>query len=151
MSHFYLLPQPPTSLLRYLVIFSLSPLLLCWLVMRRRAAVIVAQSPFEGAIGAAAKAIVRLLGRHPKLIIENHNDFEEDVFLQRSIPLPGLVPPPDAGAGPFRLPPRRRPARDLVFDRRARPPLRADLPQARFMTFSDTDVFRRMERRLPLE
>jgi len=147
---FYLLPQPPTSLLRYLVIFGLSPLLLCWLVMRRRAAVIVAQSPFEGAIGAAAKVVVRLLGRQPKLIIENHNDFEEDVFLQRSVPLPGLYRRLMLALARFAF--RHADALRVISSStaaRARHYAPA-LPQARFMTFSDTDVFRRMERRLPL-
>lgn len=148
---FYLLPQPPTSLLRYLVIFSLAPLLLCWLVMRRRAALIVAQSPFEGAIGAAAKAFVRLLGRRPKLIIENHNNFEEDVFLQRSVPLPGMYRRLMLALARFAF--RRADALRVISSstaERARH-YAPELPQARFMTFSDTDVFLRMERRLPLD
>ena len=148
---FYLLPQPPTSLLRYLVIFGLAPTLLCWLVIRRRCSVIVAQSPFEGAIGAAVKTFVRLLGRRPKLIIENHNNFEEDVFMQRSIPLPGLYRKLMLATARFAF--RHADALRVISSstaERARH-YAPDLPQVRFMTFSDTDVFQRMERRLPLD
>ena len=145
---FYLLPQPPTSLLRYLVIFSLAPVLLLWLVMRRRAAIIVAQSPFEGAIGAAVKSFVGILGRRPKLIIENHNNFEEDVFLQRSVPLPGIYRALMLGLARFAF--ARADAVRVISSstaERARH-YAPDLPQARFMTFSDTDVFRQTERRI---
>jgi len=148
--HFYLLPQPPTSLLRYLVIFSLSPLLLLWLVMRGRAAIIVAQSPYEGAIGAAVKSFVRILGRRPKLIIENHNNFEEDVFLQRSIPLPGIYRALMLGLARYAFA-RADAARVISSSTAERARHYAPgLPQARFMTFSDTDIFRRTERRIPV-
>ena len=46
-ARFYLLPQPPISLLRYLLIFSLAPILLTALVCRHRGAIIVAQSPLK--------------------------------------------------------------------------------------------------------
>ena len=149
--HFYLLPQPPTSLLRYLVMFSLAPLLLFWLVMRQRAAIIVAQSPFEGAVGAAVKSFVRILGRRPKLIIENHNNFEEDVFLQRSIPLPGLYRALMLALARYAF--ARADALRVISSstaQRARH-YAPDLPQARFMTFSDTDVFQQTERRIPVD
>ena len=113
---FYLIPKPPTSILRYLTIFLLAPPLLAILVFRQRGAIIVAQSPFEGAIGAAVKRFARLFGRHPRLIVENHNNFEEDVFLQRSIPLQEVLSRVDAGAGALRLPACRCPARDLHLD-----------------------------------
>ncbi len=150
-AHFYLLPQPPTAPLRYLTMFSLAPLLLTALVLRHRGAIIVAQSPFEGAIGAAAKSFLRLLGRRPKLIVENHNNFEEDLFLQRSIPLPGLYRALMLGAARFAF--RRADALRVISSstaERARH-YAPELPQARFMTFSDTDVFRQMERRIPVE
>lgn len=150
-AHFYLLPQPPTAPLRYLTMFSLAPLLLIALVLRHRGAIIVAQSPFEGAIGAAAKSFLRLLGRRPKLIVENHNNFEEDLFLQRSIPLPGLYRVLMLGAARFAF--RRADALRVISSstaERARH-YAPELPQARFMTFSDTDVFRQMERRIPVE
>lgn len=148
--HFYLLPLLPSSLLRYLTIFSLGHLLLIWLALRYDCAIIVAQSPFEGAIGAAAKIFVRLLGRRPKLIIENHNNFEEDVFLQRSIPLKGLYRSVMLALARFAF--GRADALRVISSstaERARH-YAPNTPQARFMTFSDTDVFRGMDRRLPL-
>ncbi len=149
-AQFYLLPQPPTSLLRYVTIFSLAPLLLVYLALRHQAAIIVAQSPFEGAIGALAAAVAGWLGRRPKLIIENHNNFEEDLFLQRSIPLPGLYRALMLASARFAF--RRADALRVISSStaaRARHYAPA-LPQARFMTFSDTDVFRQMERRIPV-
>ena len=148
--HFYLLPLLPSSLLRYLTIFSLGWLLLILLVFRYNCEIIVAQSPFEGAIGAAAKIFVRLLGRRPKLIIENHNNFEEDVFLQRAIPLKGLYRAVMLALARFAF--GRADAVRVISSstaERARH-YAPELPQARFMTFSDTDVFRGTERRLPV-
>ena len=148
---FYLLPQPPASLLRYLTIFCLAPLLLIALVLRYQGAIIVAQSPYEGAIGALAAGFASLLGRRPKLIIENHNNFEEDVFLQRSIPLPRLYRALMLATARFAF--RRADALRVVSSSTA---ARArhyapKLPQARFMAFSDTEVFRQMERRIAVE
>ena len=148
---FYLLPQPQASLLRYLTIFCLAPLLLIALVLRYQGAIIVAQSPYEGAIGALAAGFASLLGRRPKLIIENHNNFEEDVFLQRSIPLPRLYRALMLATARFAF--RRADALRVVSSSTA---ARArhyapELPQARFMAFSDTEVFRQMERRIAVE
>ena len=73
----------------------------CWssvLTLQHRAEIVVAQSPFEGAIGAVVKRFARLLGRRIRLIIENHNNFEEDLFLQRTIPLQAAIPPADVGS-----------------------------------------------------
>ncbi len=149
-AHFYLLPQPPTSLLRYLAIFSLGPPLLLYLILRYRGAIIVAQSPFEGAIGALVKAILRPLGRGPKLIVENHNNFEEDLFLQRSIPLKSLYRALMLGAARFAF--RRADAIRVISSstaERARH-FAPRLPQVRFMAFTDKEVFRATERRIPV-
>lgn len=148
--HFYLLPLLPTSLLRYLTIFSLGRLLLILLALRYDCAIIVAQSPFEGAIGAAAKIFVRLLGRRPKLIIENHNNFEEDVFLQRSIPLKRLYRAVMLALARFAF--QHADALRVISSstaERARH-YAPNSPQVRFMTFSDTDVFQQMTRRIPV-
>lgn len=150
-AHFYLLPQLPSSLLRYLTIFSLGPLLLTAIALRHRGALIVAQSPYEGAIGALAAALAGLLGRRPKLIIENHNNFEEDVFLQRTIPLKRLYHAVMLASARFAF--RHADAlRVISSSTAARARIYApDSPQVRFMTFSDTDVFQGMKRRLPLD
>lgn len=148
--HFYLLPLLPTSLLRYLTVFGFGQLLLILLALRYNCEIIVAQSPFEGAIGAVAKIFVSLLGRRPKLIIENHNNFEEDVFLQRSIPLKSLYRAMMLALARFAF--GRADAVRVISSstaKRARH-YAPNSPQARFMTFSDTDVFRRTERRIPV-
>lgn len=150
LAHFYLLPQPPGSLLRYLSMFLLAPLALAWLALRHRGAIVVAQSPYEGAIGAAVKRMVGAFGLRQRLIIENHNDFERDLFLQRRLRL----------AGGYRWL-MRRAAR---YAYRHADALRAvssstaaqarqyapDLPQAQFMAFSDTELFRHTARSLPV-
>ena len=150
-AHFYLLPQPPTAPLRYLAIFLLAPLLLSILVLRYRAQILVAQSPFEGAIGAAVKRFVRLFGLRPRLIIENHNNFEEDLFLQRKIPLESLYRRLMLAAARFAF--RRADALRVIStstSERARH-YAPELPQVRFMTFSDTDIFQQAARRIPVE
>ena len=149
--HFYLIPQPPTSLLRYLTIFIAAPLLLTFLIVRHRGSIVVAQSPFEGAIAAIAKMLAGLFGRRPQLIIENHNNFEEDLFLQRSIPLKGLYRTLMLVSARYAF--RHADAIRVISSstaERARH-YAPQLPQVRFMTFSDTDVFQRMERTIPVE
>lgn len=148
---FTLLPQPPTAPLRYLSIFLLGPLLVTYLALRHHAEILVAQSPFEGAIGAAVKRFARIFGRRPRLIIENHNNFEEDLFLQRRIPLQSLYRRLMLTAARFAF--RHADALRVISSstaERARH-YAPDLPQARFMTFSDTDVFQRAERRVAVE
>ncbi len=148
---FYLLPQLPLSLLRYLTFFVMAPLLLGWLTMRRRADIIVAQSPFEGAVGAWVKLLGRLIGRTPRLIIENHNNFEVDLFLQRRVPLPGAYRAMMMAFArlAFRHADATRVVSSTTAERcRAFAP---QLPQVRFMTWSDTDVFRHTPRQMPAE
>lgn len=150
-ARFSLLPQPPTAPLRYLSIFLLAPLLVSYLTLRHRSQILVAQSPFEGAIGAAVKRFVGLFGRRPRLIIENHNNFEEDLFLQRRIPLQAVYRRLMLAAASFAF--RHADALRVISSstaERARH-FAPELPQARFMTFSDTDVFQRTERRVPVE
>ena len=149
--HFYLIPQPPTSILRYLTIFALSPLLLFYLVWRYDGKILVAQSPFEGAIGAFVKGVSRLFGKKLWLIVENHNNFEEDVFLQRDIPLIGVYR--QIMLALARLAFRHGDAVRVISSstvERAKH-YAPDLPQVRFMTWSDTDIFQNTERTIPIE
>lgn len=150
-AHFYLIPQPPGSILRYLTIFTLAPLLLLFLVFRYDGRVLVAQSPFEGAMGAWVKRIARLFGKKPCLIIENHNHFEEDVFLQRDIPFERLYRAMMMGMAGYAF--RHGDAMRVISSstaKRARH-YAPHLPQVRFMTWSDTDIFQQTPRRLPVE
>lgn len=149
--HFSLLPQPGSALLRYVVFFLFSPLLLAWLMLRQRGAIIVAQSPFEGAAGAAVKSWLRIFGLRPRLIVENHNNFEQDLFLQRDIPLPALYKRLMLAAARYAF--RHADALRVISDSTADTARRfaPHLPQQRFMAFSDTDIFRRMQRRIPVD
>lgn len=89
-AHFYLLPNLPLSIVRYLEMFTLSPLLLLWFILRRGVCIVITQSPFEGAIGALAKSVVRLFSKRVVLIVENHGDFEVSVLTQRRVALAGV-------------------------------------------------------------
>ena len=84
-ARFYLLPQLPLALLRHLTMFAFAPLVVLWIVVRHRVRVIIAQSPYEGAIGALVKNIVRVFGLRLALVIENHGDFEVSIFQQRRV------------------------------------------------------------------
>ena len=89
-AHFYLLPKLPTPVLRYAEMFTITPILVLWLVLRHRVQVLVAQSPYEGLAAALAKKVANWFGRKIVLVVESHGDFEQSLFLQRRILLPGL-------------------------------------------------------------
>ncbi len=149
--NFYLIPQPPGSILRYLTMFTLAPLLLLYLVFRYDGKALVAQSPFEGAVGAWVKSIAKLFGKKPCLIIENHNNFEEDVFLQRGIPFKPLYRSLMSELAGYAF--RHGDAMRVISTstaRRARH-YAPHLPQVRFMTWSDTDIFQQAKRTVPVE
>lgn len=84
-ARFILLPELPVSILRYLEMFVVAPFILLWLIARHQVSVIVAGSPFEGAVGALAKNISRLLGKRIALVVESHGDFEVAVLEQRQV------------------------------------------------------------------
>jgi glycosyltransferase involved in cell wall biosynthesis len=88
-ARFYLLPELPTSILRYAEMFFVVPPLLLWLIFRHDVSVIVAQSPFEGVAGALAKQITKIFGKRVSLAIESHGDFEVAVFGQRRVAFAG--------------------------------------------------------------
>jgi glycosyltransferase involved in cell wall biosynthesis len=88
--HFYLLPKFPLPVLRYLVMFTTSPVLAHWLIWRHGVHILVAQSPYEGFAAAIAKVVAGFFGQRIVLIVENHGDFEVSLFLQRRVHLPGL-------------------------------------------------------------
>jgi glycosyltransferase involved in cell wall biosynthesis len=83
--HFYLLPNAPTPLLRYAEMAVFGPLVMSWLVWRHRVDVIVAQSPYTGAIAALVKQAAAWVGRELTIVIESHGDFEGAVFLYRRV------------------------------------------------------------------
>ena len=89
-AHFYLLPELPFSVLRYLEIFFLGQVLASWLIFRHGVRVLIAQSPYEGVAAVIAKRIAGWFGREVMLVVENHGDFEESLFMQRQVFLPRL-------------------------------------------------------------
>lgn len=89
-AHFILLPDLPAALLRYGMIFGFGPLLVLRLILWRNVQVLIAQSPYEGAVGALAKNMARIFGKKVTLIIENHGDFEGVLFKQRQVSFAGV-------------------------------------------------------------
>lgn len=89
-AHFYLLPELPFSLLRYLEIFFLGQILASWLIFRHGVRILIAQSPYEGFTAVIAKRIAGWFGREVTIVVENHGDFEESLFMQRRVFLPRL-------------------------------------------------------------
>jgi glycosyltransferase involved in cell wall biosynthesis len=78
----------PLPGLRYVELFVLGPFLALWPIFRHGIQVLVAQSPYEGFVGALAKKVAGWLGYNVALVVESHGDFEETLFMQRSIRLP---------------------------------------------------------------
>ena len=87
---FHLAPRLPVAVLRYGEFFFFSLVTALWLALRKRATIFVAQSPYEAVAGAVAKVIAHRLGRDVALVVESHGDFEQSVFLQRTIRVPSL-------------------------------------------------------------
>lgn len=154
-AHFLLLPSLPFPLLRYALMLLLVPFILLWLTVRRGVNVIVAQSPYEGAVGALVKSIARLFGKRVALILEDHGDFEVSIFLQRRIRWTNL----------YRWVMRRlalysfthadvfRVISDFThqqvvtwMEKTSQPPK----PIVRFMAWTDSDVFANTPRAIPV-
>jgi glycosyltransferase involved in cell wall biosynthesis len=89
-AHFYLLPQLPLPILRYIELIVLGQILIFWLIVRHRVHLVVAQSPYEGFVAALALKVAGWLGYQVRLVVEVHGDFERSLFLQREVRFPGL-------------------------------------------------------------
>jgi glycosyltransferase involved in cell wall biosynthesis len=89
-ARFYLLPKCPVAFLRYAEMLVIGTPLILWLVLRHGVRVLVAQSPYEGVSAALGKKIAGWLGCPVALIVETHGDFEESLFMQRTVVFPGL-------------------------------------------------------------
>jgi glycosyltransferase involved in cell wall biosynthesis len=84
-ARFRLLPELPLPVLRYAEMFTLTPIMLLWLIFRHNLSVIIAQSPFEGVAGAFVKQLAHLFGKRIALVVESHGNFEVTVFRQRRV------------------------------------------------------------------
>ncbi len=82
---FYLLPQIPFHILRYLELYLLVPFILLWLIFVKKVSIFITQGPYEGVPAAFVKIIAGLFGRRIAVVVENHNDFEKTLFMQRRI------------------------------------------------------------------
>lgn len=145
-AHFYLLPALPAAILRYIIMFALGPLLLLWLILRHGVNVIVAHDPYFGAIGALVKGIVRLMGRRVVVIVESHADFEEALFMQRDVPLAGLMRRVMGAVARYSL---RRADLFRAVSSNTRDQLLQYQPQTplhQFMTWTDPDAFKQVPR-----
>jgi glycosyltransferase involved in cell wall biosynthesis len=89
-ARFYLLPKLSVSVLRYAEMLAMGTPLVLWLILRHGIRVLVAQSPYEGVTAAIAKKITGWLGYKVVVVVENHGDFEESLFLQRRVIFPGF-------------------------------------------------------------
>ncbi len=150
-ARFILLPELPLAPLRYAEMFLLGPLLLLGLILTRRVNVIVAQSPFEGAIGAAAKQIARLFGRRVALVVESHGDFEVAVLEQRQVTSAGLYRRVMAACARYGL--RQADVLRAVSDSTRQQLQRwgaTDQPLVQFMTWTDAGAFRGRVREVAL-
>ncbi len=138
----YLLPAVPLPPLRYLTFFAVAPLLALWCVGRHRSNIIVAQSPYEGCIGAWVKRCAALLFRRKiALVVESHGDFQEALFLQRRIQRRWVYSRLMAAAAGFALrnADALRAISSATCDQIRR--LGASQPIVEFSTWSDVDVF----------
>lgn len=86
----YLLPGPRYAPLKCFIQAILGYGLLMSLIFRNRIEIMIAQSPVDGFVCALAKRTAELLGRKVALVIENHGDYMESIFLQRKIRLEKL-------------------------------------------------------------
>jgi glycosyltransferase involved in cell wall biosynthesis len=87
---FFLLPNAPFAPVRAAMMVLAAPLIVLWLAGARGARILIAQSPVEGALAAAAKILLALVGRPVALVIESHGDFEASLPLYRRLLLPRL-------------------------------------------------------------
>jgi glycosyltransferase involved in cell wall biosynthesis len=85
---FHLLPCLPFAWARAAAMTLAGSAILLRLSARGEAAVVIAQSPLEGALAAAVKALVRLGGRRMFLVVESHGDYETSLPMYRSLWLP---------------------------------------------------------------
>jgi glycosyltransferase involved in cell wall biosynthesis len=149
-ARFYLMPRLPIPALRYLTLFALMPPLALWLALIWRADVLITQSPYEGAVAGWVKAIARLFGRQVVVIVENHGDFEESVFMQRRVRFEGLYRGlmRALARAAFRRADLLRAISSMTQDQLAA--WAPDKPIVRFMTWTDAGAFLDAPREVPL-
>ena len=84
-AHFYVLPQLPVAILRYMELLVLGQVLIFWLILRCGVQVVVTQSPYEGFVAALAIKFTSWFGYKVRLAVEVHGDFKDSLFLYRRV------------------------------------------------------------------
>ena len=90
-ARFYLIPQLPVPVIRYLPIFIFGSMVAVWYIFRHGVNVLVAQSPHVGFVAAWTKLLARCGGKRVALVIESHGDFENALFMQRRVYLRRII------------------------------------------------------------
>ena len=141
-AHFTLLPQSRFSPLRHLTLLTLGTLTLILARWRHGYRALIAQSPYEGAICAFVARLARLFGARTVVIIENHNDFAETLFLQRAVPLARIYRRLMRRLARYAL--RRADLFRPVSAATAAPltKIAPDTPQVRFIAWTDASIFK---------
>jgi glycosyltransferase involved in cell wall biosynthesis len=90
-ARFILSPAVAWRALRHLWFFVCGGWALLRILLRGEVDAIVAQSPYEGAVAAIARALAaRTGGPRAALVVESHGDFEKYLFLRRTVRFSGL-------------------------------------------------------------
>jgi len=89
-ANFYLLANLPIPLLRYMQFYTITPIILLWLIIRHKIQIVIAQSPYEALAAVWVKNLVKWWGYSLSLVVESHGDFESYLFLQRRVSLANL-------------------------------------------------------------
>ncbi len=140
-AHFYLWPALPLAPLRYLTAYLVVPVLVTWLILRRRIDVLIAHDPYIGAAAALAKGLARLFGRRVALVVETRGDLEQGLFMQRQIRFQSLWRAAMQAAAGYAL--RHADALRAVSASSAEQlaALAPDKPLMTFMSWTDSAVF----------
>jgi glycosyltransferase involved in cell wall biosynthesis len=140
-AEFFLLPTLPVHVLRLVQLLCISPVVLLWMTVRHRIDVITAQSPYEGFIAAVVKTALSWIGRKVAVVVEDHGNFEEILFLVHKIYFPRAYRFVMERAAGFGL--RRCDVIRTVSGYRSRHVTRLapDRPIMEFPAWTDVDVF----------
>jgi glycosyltransferase involved in cell wall biosynthesis len=85
-AQFNLLPRLPSRGLRFLLLSSIGTIIALRLLKKHQVRIIFAQDPYQGFVGALVKSIASFFGNKKiKLVIENHGDFENSIFIQKKV------------------------------------------------------------------
>jgi glycosyltransferase involved in cell wall biosynthesis len=149
-AHFYLLPLLPLAPLRYIFILSVIPLFVWWFMVWHGVRVFVAQSPYEGASAAFALGFTKLFGAKTCLIVEAHNDYENNLFTLKKVSFENLYRRTMAIVGRYGI---LQADRLRSVSRSTQAQLQAiapSTPMVRFMTWTDVSAFENAQRTMPL-